>query len=712
MADQPIGVLLVEDSPIETEIVLDILGTDGRFQVISTTSVGEALASLRGKAVQIVLLDLNLPDATGLDGFRRIHARHPTLPVVILTNQRNEAMATEAVRLGAQDYLLKQEVDRPTLLRAIRYAIERQRAEERLRESEERYALAVAGANDGIWDWDLQTGAVYFSKRWLEIMGMDEDAAPNVEAWFERVLDTDRPAFQAELDRHINGENAHLELEHRVRLPDGAIRWVLLRGVAVRDPTGTAYRMAGSLTDISHRKRIEAQLLHNAMHDALTGLPNRSLFLDRLDLRLRRFQRDETRRFAVLFLDLDRFKNINDGLGHAAGDKLLCLVGERISEFIRPGDTLARLSGDEFAVLLDEVDTEQDALNIAARLRRLFDKPFSAGGHEVFVEVSIGIAMSHSDYTRPEEILRDADLAMYRAKRSQHNRCKLFGSDLHETVVRLHRLETNLRHAIERDEFELYYQPIVSTESGQVTGVEALLRWRHPEQGIILPGEFTGLAEDTGMIVPMGWLVIEKACRQAYIWSQMFKDRQPPTVSINVSGRMFRDPKMAVKLLDAMERYDLPRSTIQVEITESAVMDHHEVTLRQLELLREAQVGLHIDDFGTGYSSLSNLSKFTYDTLKIDRSFVKGVTGGGEKAAIVKAIIYLGRMLQMRVIAEGVETREQYQWLVENHCPLMQGFWISRPQDVQTITRFIQEWPHRFLGYGHLALPGARQGLN
>ncbi|HHH45612.1 MAG TPA: EAL domain-containing protein [Thiotrichales bacterium] len=711
MDDQAIRVLLVEDSPVETEIVLDILGTAGQFRVVTTASLQEALEALNRRTTDIVVLDLNLPDASGLEGFRRIQSAHPGVPIVILTNQHDEAMATEAVRLGAQDYLLKQEIDRPTLTRAIRYAIGRHEAEQRLRDSEERYALAVSGANDGIWDWDLHTGQVYFSQRWREIMDLHEEP-PRLEAWFERVFCADRHAFQAELDRHINGESENLEFEHRIRRRDGEVRWVLLRGAAIRDSAGIAYRMAGSLTDISHRKRIEAQLIHNAMHDALTGLPNRSLFLDRLDLRLRRFQRDPARRFAVLFFDLDRFKNINDGLGHAAGDKLLCLVGDRIAAFIRPGDTLARLSGDEFAILLDEVDTDQAALGIAARLQRLFEKPFTVENHEVFVEVSIGIAMSHPDYKAPEDILRDADLAMYRAKRSHHDRCKLFGSALHETVVRLHRMETNLRRAIERDEFELYYQPIVSTEDGRVTGVEALVRWQHPEEGLILPGAFTSLAEDTGMIVPLGWLVIEKACRQAYEWSRTFRDREPPTVSINVSGRMFRDPNMAVKLLDTMERYDLPRSTIQVEVTESAVMDHHKITLRQIEMLREAQVGLHIDDFGTGYSSLSNLAKFNYDTLKIDRSFVQGVDHDPEKAAIVKAIIYLGRMLRMRVIAEGVETGEQCRWLVENECPLIQGFWVSPPQDAEQITRFIREWPHMCAGFGERPLLKVGQRLN
>ena len=582
-------------------------------------------------------------------------------------------------------------MDSNLLTRSIRYAIERQRAEEALRESEQRYALAVAGANDGLWDWDVRRGRIYYSPRWKSILGYsDEEIGERIDEWFDRVHPDDVEGLKVVLSSRLTEGTDHFSYEHRVITKAGQALWVLCRGLVVRDENGQGYRAAGSLTDISQRKRAEAQLIHDAMHDALTGLPNRSLCLDRLNVALRQLRRDERKSFAVLFFDLDRFKTINDSLGHTVGDQLLVGISRRLEKYLRPGDTLTRLGGDEFAILLNEIDGVADATHVAERIHQLLEREFHIEGHEVYTSASIGIALGSALYARAEDILRDADLAMYRAKRSGSRCYEVFDGNMHEDAVALLTLETNLRRAVERDEFVVHYQPIVSLATERVLGFEALLRWQHPERGLLLPDEFIYAAEETGLIVPIGWRVLKEACHQMRVWQRLFPIDPPLAISINISGKLFQEANMSGKLLGILHESGLPADSLKLEITESAIMDHRETALEELMTLREAGIELHIDDFGTGYSSLTYLQRFAYDTLKIDRSFVGAVSAPGETGAIVKAIVALGKMLNMNVIAEGVETEEQLEWLRAIQCPEAQGFWFSEPMDqtgVDTLLR-------------------------
>ncbi len=679
-----VQVLLVEDDLAQADLIRALLdtATGDAFRIDHVQRLSEARQRARDTEPRVVLLDLNLPDSYGLIGFQELHRLAPWLPIIILTNVQDENEAARAVRLGAQDYLIKREVDTKLLIRSIRYAIERQQAEEALRESEERYALAVAGANDGLWDWHVSKNRVYFSPRWKTILGYkSRELRDHLEEWFDRVHPEDIEALKSALDEHLAHGTAHFKHEHRICGKDGEYLWVLCRGLAVRDESGKAYRIAGSMTDISARKRAEAQLQHDALHDALTRLPNRSLYLDRLDIALRRYQRNKEKQFAVLFFDLDRFKNVNDSLGHSVGDELLIAAAERLQQFLRPGDTLARLGGDEFAILLNDLENLADAQHVAERIHELLAREFNIGGHEVYTSASIGIAFSAPHYQRPEEMLRDADLAMYQAKRAGDVAAEVFDSDMHHSAMAVLKLETDLRRAVERREFVMHYQPIVSLATEQVIGFEALLRWQHPQRGLLLPEQFINLAEETGVIVPVCWYGLHEACTQLKEWQQTFPTHPPLSVSINISGKLFLQANMAQRVLATLAECGLSPRTLHLEITESAILDHREAALAELHALRQAGIELHIDDFGTGYSSLTYLQRFSYDSLKIDRSFVSNLLRTEENSAIVKAIIALGKMLNMNVIAEGVETREQLRWLREVECPQGQGYWFSEPLD-------------------------------
>ncbi|MEM9292927.1 MAG: EAL domain-containing protein [Acidobacteriota bacterium] len=557
---------------------------------------------------------------------------------------------------------------------------QRKRSEQALRESEERYALAARGANDGLWDWDLRTGEIYFSQRWKSMMGYsDEEIGGSLDDWLRLVHPEDVEHLQAHLEAHLSGSTPHFESEQRIRHKDGEYRWMLARGLAVRDSEGNVYRMAGSQTDITERKEAEQQLLHDAVHDTLTRLPNRALFLDRLGSALARAHRRPEYLFAVIFLDLDRFKLVNDSLGHMVGDELLVALGQRLAQCLRLVDTVARLGGDEFAVLIDDLDRPEDALEVSHRIQQELKRPFNLAGHEVFANASMGIALSSTGYERAEDVLRDADTAMYRAKAQPEQRPVVFDPAMHASAMVLLRLENDLRRAVDRGEFELYYQPIVSLEDRQLWGFEALVRWMHPERGLVSPGEFIPLAEETGLILEIGCWVLEEACRQTADWQQRLKHRRPVHVSVNVAAQQLTHMGFLDAVDQALDSSGILPGTLRLEITEGVMMESPELARVSLQRFRQREIKLHIDDFGTGYSSLSQLHTFPIDTLKIDRSFVANMNGKGENHAIVRTIVALAKTLNLEVMAEGIETAQQLQSLRSLDCEFGQGFLFSRP---------------------------------
>ena len=568
----------------------------------------------------------------------------------------------------------------------------RKEAERALRASEERYALAARGANDGLWDWEVQSGSAYFSGRWKSILGYTEaEVTDKIEAWLSRVHPEDIERVQAELDAHFKGESDQFENEHRLRHKDGSYRWVLMRGLAIRDAGGQPQRMAGSLTDISSRKSVEEQLAKDALYDPLTGLPNRAFFTNLLERSVRRVRRRDEYKFALLFLDLDRFKLVNDSLGHETGDELLVGVAERLERCLRPGDVVARLAGDEFCILVDSIRGTQDAFHVAERVQEELKAPFLLSGHRIFASASIGIASS-DDYTGdPENLLRDADTAMYRAKARGRARVEVFDKAMHARAMRILELESDLRTALEQRQFRLVYLPVVSLVSGKITGLEALVRWEHPERGLVPPAEFVPVAEETGVIMSLGLWVLEEACTHMAKWKERFPAYEELTISVNLSAKQLQQADLVNQVANVLEQTGIEPERLKLEVTETVLMDDPDYSTSVVQKLNDLGIQVQIDDFGTGYSSLSYLNRLHIDTLKIDRSFINSLGAPGERAVVVQAIIRLARELGINVIAEGVETSEQLDSLRTLECEHGQGFLFSQPLSAEETVRLLSK---------------------
>lgn len=568
--------------------------------------------------------------------------------------------------------------DLKSVMLTIMDITETKKAEAALRESEERYALAVRGAQDAIWDWDLKNDRVYYSPRWKRFLGYREDeVTDSPDEWLGRVHPDDAERLRSDINMHLQGLTPHLENEHRVHHRDGSYRWVLARGVSVRDAGQVAHRMAGSLTDITARKITEERLLHDAMHDPLTNLPNRSFFLHQLHHTIERAKRRSQYLSAMLFLDLDRFKIVNDSLGHAIGDQLLIEVGQRLQSTLRMEDMIARFGGDEFAILLEDINSPSDAIRIAGRIQQDLSMPFSIQGHEIFTDASIGVALTSTGYDKPEEMLRDADTALYRAKAMGRGRHQVFDAEMHAQSMEQLRLEMELRRALEREEFFLEYQPIISLIDGRVTTLEALVRWQHPQRGVIQPDDFIKIAEETGLIVPLGEWVLQTACRQATEWEKAgFRDLK---VAVNISARQLQDSQFLNIVSRVLEETGVNPLQLQFEITESAAMQEMDLTIHTLTELHKRGVLISIDDFGTSYSSLLYLKRFPVSSIKIDQSFIHDISGASGEFPITTAIIAMGHILGLSLIAEGVETQEQFDFLVNQRCDEIQGFIMARP---------------------------------
>ena len=498
------------------------------------------------------------------------------------------------------------------------------------------------------------------------------------EEWFDRIHDADRERVKKEIAAHQKGLTPHFESEHRVLHKDESFRWMLSRGVAVHDTSGNVLRMAGSQTDITEGK----------VSDPLTGLPNRLLFIDRVGRLIKHTKRRKDQLFAVLFMDLDGFKMINDSMGHLIGDQLLLGVANRLEKCLRSTDTVARLGetftvarlgGDEFIVLLDDVKDLSDAKRAADRLMKALASPFILGGKEVFTSVSIGIALSNSGYEQPEDILRDADTAMYRAKSLGKTRYEVFDADMRAGIMARLQLETDLRGALERGEFRNFYQPIVALDSGEIAGFEALSRWQHPTRGLVGPNEFIPVAEETGLIRELGWWNLREACRQISEWRAGSIANRHLTISVNLSAKQFLQPNLVEDIRKLLLELALPPEALKLEITESTVMADPSAAAKMLQQMKSLGIRLAIDDFGTGYSSLSYLHRFPLDTLKIDRSFISTMCEGEEGMEIARTILPMANNLRLDVVAEGVETVQQVAMLQKLQCKYGQGYYFSRP---------------------------------
>jgi diguanylate cyclase (GGDEF)-like protein len=464
---------------------------------------------------------------------------------------------------------------------------------------------------------------------------------------------------------------------------------MISRGLAVRDSESKAYRIAGSQTDVTARKLAEEQLLHDAFHDHLTGLANRALFIDRLDNNLKRRSRSPQYLFALLFLDLDRFKIVNDSLGHLAGDLLLKILAKRLEASIRAVDTVARFGGDEFAILLSDLREPADAIIVAERIQKGLQIPFPLDEHQVFTTASVGIVLGSPDYRHADEMLRDADTAMYRAKMRGKGSYELFNAEMLCSTRGVLQLENDLRNALRRREFCLHYQPIIYLQTGKIAGIEALIRWNHPERGLLAPGQFLAVAEDADLLVPIGWQTLEEGCGQLQTWRKAYPSLTELSVSINLSAKQFLCPDLVEKLEKILADTGLKPSALKLEITEGIVMQSVDSSMRILNQLRQKGIALYLDDFGTGYSALSYLHQFPISTLKTDRSFISRRGTNKENRAVLQAVVQMATQLGMDVVVEGVETPEQLADIMALDCKYGQGYLFSRPVDPATAERIL-----------------------
>jgi len=567
--------------------------------------------------------------------------------------------------------------------------------EDEIRRSEERYALAFAGTGDGAWDWDIKENILVVSERCKELLDMDaEGSVVSAERCFANINPDDAELLFGSLDAYFTGRVPKLNCVFRIGDSENPSRWVMVRGICVRDQEGNAVRAAGAFTDVTQFKVVEQQLLQGSLRDPVCALPNRALFMDRVERSVRLARRRADYLFAVLILDIDRFKKINDSFGHAAGDELLKNVARRLKPCVRNVDTVARLASDEFALLLDDIKDESDATRVAKRINVAIAPPFKLGGEDVYVTASVGIALSSTGYERGDEIFRDASAAMSRAKLSGTNRYEMFDTNMQASALELLKLETDLRRAIERRELGVHYQPIVGMKTGRVMGFEALLRWNHPRHGPMSPGQFLRVAEETGLIVPIDRWVIRQACHQMVIWNDMYGVDHPFWMSVNVSGKHFTDTSLPGLVAEVCDETGIKGANLRLELTESVLMDDVKLAKDLLHELKSLGIRISIDDFGTGYSCLSSLHRFPIDTLKIDRSFVSQMHMALENSEIVRTIVELAKNLNMKVVAEGVETPDQFADLRDLECDFGQGFLFSKPTPSERAGELIGAVPY------------------
>lgn len=560
-----------------------------------------------------------------------------------------------------------------------------------LRESQERFMLATLAANDGIWDWNIKSGRVYYSPRWKEILGFTEgEIGHRMEDWYARILPEDLDSFQSALNSLLSGATSRLECEIRMVLKDGGTVWVLVRGLAMRNREGEAYRIAGSMSDITERKQAIEQLTRAALYDTLTGLPNRTLLLDRLGMAIERSRRAGGTFGAVLFLDLDQFKVVNDSLGHPAGDEMLIQVGHRLQKCLRASDTLARFGGDEFVILLESVSSRRDVLQVADRVQHALSEPFEIAGRKVFTTVSMGIVIGLKQYNTREEVLQDADIAMYRAKSSGKARYVIFDATMRKRAINRLSLEMDLRHAIEQNHLYLVYQPILELQSGALIGFEALARWQHPEHGLILPADFIPIAEETSLIREVGRWVLREACRQFAPIFYQTKHIRPLVISINVSSRQITESGFVEYIRETLEGYRLPPTCLKLEITESALIESVDIARHVFHQLRQMGVDIHVDDFGTGYSSLSYIHRLPVDVIKIDQAFVQKLGEDEQSLEITRSILHMARSLGIKTVAEGIESQQQYLFLQQMACEYGQGYFLSQPMTIAQVEDFLK----------------------
>jgi diguanylate cyclase (GGDEF)-like protein/PAS domain S-box-containing protein len=686
----PKNILLIQADALDAKVVRDaLLGSGGgkfHLEWVATCALGlERLAAI-GKqkhhetsGISAVLVDLRLPDVVGIETFDRLFAAIPHIPIVILSSLRDAAIAKSAIQRGAQDFLLKERLDDYVLPKTLAAVIDRAAIAEALFDEKERAEVTLNSIGDAVVCTDINGRVSYVNIIAERLTGWSKAEAIGrpLEAVF-RIIDSEtratipNPMSMAAEQNRIVGLPPTCILIRR----DGIESSIEDSSAPIHDRRGRVMGAVMVFHDVSTARALALQLAYFAQHDSLTELPNRALLNDRLTQAITVARRRHAR-LAVLYLDLDRFKNINDSLGHLVGDHLLQSAALRLSNCVRESDTVSRLGGDEFVIVLTEMTRAQDAAFCAEKLLQAMRVPHVMDSHELHVTASIGVSVYPEDGGDIETLLQHADSAMYEAKDRGRNSYQFYRADLNSSATERQSLESSLRHAIERHELELQYQPIMNVATGVMAGVEALIRWQHPILGSVLPDEFISIAEESGLIVPIGQWALREACRQARVWQDA---RLPPIrLAVNISAVELRSKEFVGEVGTILSETGFDARHLELELTETFLMQDSKPTAVVLGALKELGVQLALDDFGTGYSSLSYMRRFPIDALKVDRSFVRNLATDADDASVVRAVINMGKSLHMRVVAEGVETREQLLFLEEHDCTEAQGYYFSRP---------------------------------
>ncbi len=672
--------LLVEDNEGDARLLREMLHESAHTTELKHVGcLQDAEKILSESEFDLILLDLGLPDADGLEAIRRVRAAAQSIPLVVLTGLDDESFAVHALQEGAQDYLIKGQIETRGLLRALSYAIERQAMEEALFVVKERAQATLNCIGDAVACTDVAGNITFLNLVAEEMTGWPSEQAtgrPMAEVF--QILDaTTRQSAPNPMELAVlQDRTVHLPSNCILVRRDGFETAIEDSAAPIHDTHGRATGAVVVFRDVSAARAMTAQMTHSARHDFLTGLPNRMLLNDRVNQAIILAPR-HMKKVAVLFLDLDGFKHINDSLGHPTGDKLLQSIAKRLVDCVRGSDTVSRQGGDEFVVLLSEVERSEDVAITARRMLAAVAEAHSIDQHDLHVTTSIGMSVFPDDGLDAETLIKNADTAMYQAKENGRQSYQFFKPAMNVRAVERQSIEESLRRALERQEFTLHYQPKMNLRTGEITGAEALIRWTHPTRGPVSPAEFIPVAEDCGLILPIGRWVLQQACKQAAAWQNA--GLLLHTMAVNISAMEFRDDNFLQNVFTTLDETKLDASALELELTESVLMKRAESAAAVLKTLRDGGVQIAIDDFGTGYSSLSYLRKFPIDALKIDQSFVRQITTTPEDTTIVTAIISMARSLKLRVVAEGVETQEELAFLKAHHCDEAQGYFFSRP---------------------------------
>jgi diguanylate cyclase (GGDEF)-like protein/PAS domain S-box-containing protein len=682
MSHRPISsMLLIEDNPGDARLIQEMLKEQGSQNVEfkHVECMDEAERFLVVRPVDIILLDLGLPDVQGLDAVRRARKASPRTPLVVLSGLDDESMAIQAMQEGAQDYLIKGQIEPRELVRALRYAVERKIIEETLFEEKKRAQATLDCIGDAVISTDVSGNILFLNAVAEKMTGWSlKEAAgrPMAEAFCLLDARTRKAVPNLMVKTAELNRAGPLPFNTLLIRRDGSEIYIEDSVAPIHDRDGQVVGSVKVFRDVSLAQEMTEQIAHLAEHDFLTGLPNRLLLNDRIGQAIALANRNQEK-VAVIFMDVDGFKHINDSLGHPTGDRLLLCIANRLLDCVRAPDTVSRQGGDEFIVLLQGVSRSEDAAFAAERLLKALTETFSIGEQDLHITSSIGVSLYPEDGQDAETLIKNADTAMYQAKENGRQGVQFFKQDMNVRAVERQSIEEDLRRALERKEFTLHYQPKIDLSTGAITGAEALLRWSHPTRGSVSPAQFIPVAEDSGLILPIGAWVLRKACAQSQAWVD--EGLPAVTMAVNVSAVEFRNRNFLNNLFATLSETGLDPRSLELEVTEGVLMKNPELGASILQSLREKGVRVAIDDFGTGYSSLSYLRKFPLDALKIDQSFVRQIADSPDETTIVSAIISMGRSLHLRVIAEGVETAEDLAFLQDHECDEAQGYYFSRP---------------------------------